>query len=296
MNFVIYLLLILLSLLLGGFVYLFFKEYLRNENEILEIRNQLTSYNFIANSEFYKRELLNIFETKIKNRNASSIKNEGHWLEKCFGVKTNSNPNPDIFGFEIKKSSKKITFGDWSADEYIFKPSFVLNDFNCQNPPISKETFLKIFGTKNVFSNRFSWSGKCVPKYDTFNEFGQMLTTDFNDNIFIVYSHKYDMFIHKKPKWVVKQDIFILAYWSKDKIKTLVNNKFNKRGFVLCTKNNDNKYANIFFGKPINFELWIELLKKGKIFFDSGMYQGNDRYYSMWRASHEIWNECITLP
>lgn len=276
-----------------GFTFTFFKEYAKNENEILEIRNHLTSYNLNENSEFFKKQLKDIFEKRIKNRNTSCIKDEGHWLEKCFGVEKNANPIADIHGFEIKKSSKKITFGDWSADEYIFKPSFVLNDFNQQNPSLTKDKFLMIFGTKNTILQRFSWSGKCVPQYNTFNDYGQMLTSDFNDNLYIIYSHKHDMFLNRKPKWVQKQNIYVLAYWSKDKIKTLVNNKFNKRGFIICTKNNFNNFQNIFFGKPINFEMWMQLLKSGKIFFDSGMYQGNDRYYSMWRASNEIWSECI---
>ena len=35
-------------------------------------------------------------------------------------ISHNSNNEPDILGYEMKKNSSKITFGDFSASEYLF--------------------------------------------------------------------------------------------------------------------------------------------------------------------------------
>lgn len=45
--------------------------------------------------------------------------------------------------------------------------------------------------------------------------------------------------------------------------------------------------------KPIDFKLFKKLFKENKIVFDSGMYQGNSRNYSMFRASSKIWKSLI---
>ena len=34
-------------------------------------------------------------------------------------------------------------------------------------------------------------------------------------------------------------------------------------------------------------------LNKGDIFFDSGMYQGNNRNYSQWRSANWFWEELV---
>ena len=43
----------------------------------------------------------------------------------------------------------------------------------------------------------------------------------------------------------------------------------------------------------MNFENWIELVKQGVVFFDSGMYVGNKRPYSQWRANNNYWDSLI---
>ena len=42
------------------------------------------------------------------------------------------------------------------------------------------------------------------------------------------------------------------------------------------------------------YENSIELVKKKVVFFDSGMYQGNKRPYSQWRANNKYWDSLIT--
>jgi hypothetical protein len=65
-----------------------------------------------------------------------------------------------------------------------------------------------------------------------------------------------------------------------------VNDKFNQKGWFICKKDRSGVYNQIVFGNPIPFEQWIDMVRAGEIFFDSGMYFGNDRPYSQWRASN----------
>ena len=55
------------------------------------------------------------------------------------------------------------------------------------------------------------------------------------------------------------------------------------KGFFICKKNN----KNICFGKPFDYDYFIEGIKNNKIYFDSGMYEGNRRNYS------QIWKDLI---
>jgi len=64
--------------------------------------------------------------------------------------------------------------------------------------------------------------------------------------------------------------------------------------FFICMKNKKTKlYEKIGFGKPFNFEFFIEKFKTNEIFFDSGMYKGNNRNYSQFRANNNFWHKLI---
>jgi hypothetical protein len=52
-------------------------------------------------------------------------------------------------------------------------------------------------------------------------------------------------------------------------------------------------YNKISFGRPINYDEWLLLIKNRLIIFDSGMHAGNKRPYSMWRATNSIWETMI---
>jgi hypothetical protein len=158
---------------------------------------------------------------------------------------------------------------------------------------------MTIFGSqktslyKCINNERVSWAGSCVPRYNVFNEHGQTLVADNSNNIYALYSHKYDKHSQYKPLWTRKQDCYILAYWDHEKLRANINAKFNQRGFVLCQKNKKNVYDKLYFGKSIDFQTWMTAFKKGYIFFDSGMYQGNRRNYSLWRGSQSFWYSLI---
>ncbi|MFC1802190.1 LlaMI family restriction endonuclease [Patescibacteria group bacterium] len=237
-----------------------------------------------------------MFNKKVKGKKADLSKytvkhagKEGHWLEKQMGIKPNADNLPDLYGYEMKKSTKsKTTFGDWSADYYIFKDE----KYN-----ITRDTFLQIFGKPNEKKKgRFSWSGEPIPTIKKYSTFGQKLFVDKNNNILIKYDYDKDMRINKKdiiPKIMQKKDLLI-ARWDVDSIKKKLEDKFNVNGWFRCLKNSDGIYNKIVFGEPVNFDNWVVGVKAGEVFFDSGIYQGNARNYSQWRANNSYWDNLIT--
>ncbi len=89
-------------------------------------------------------------------------------------------------------------------------------------------------------------------------------------------------------------DNLIIAKWYSQSLQVKLERKFNQNGWFTCTKNLMGAYETISFGSPMNYVSWIQLFKDGIVFFDSGMYQGNVRPYSQWRASTGFWHSLIT--
>lgn len=254
-----------------------------------------------------KKDIIKLFYDNVKgieicldnNVNKNHCGKEGHWLETRMGIKHNGRNEPDINGFEMKKqSNKKITLGDFNASEYAFSGKnqrIIINEYNnwTDDIKIDRNQFIKYFGNKNPKKyNRYSWSGKCVPTYNNWNENGENLLINENNDIIIYYSYSKDTRDIKInfPEYL-RNDNIIIAIWKNEKMKNNINNKFNKKGFFICKKIN-NKYEKICFGKPFNFEYFIDCIKNKKIIFDSGMYIGNNRNYSQFRGS-EFWDELI---
>jgi len=227
---------------------------------------------------------------------------KGHWLETQMGIAHNGNNEPDIHGYEMKNetTSGKITFGDWSADEYIFLHGRGKNKTNSVNINylITRSEFFKLFGKPNpTKNNRLSWSGTpCPTYYGDITTFGQELTIDHNGNIIIMYHFSKDCRENKNEliPYNMQHDGLVIAKWNKENIKKRIENKFNKNGWFKCSTDYDGKYDKIHFGDPINYESWIKLFKDKKIFFDSGMYESNLRPYSQWRSATGVWVSLIT--
>jgi hypothetical protein len=226
--------------------------------------------------------------------NANHDGKEGHWVERQLGVKANSANKPDLLGFEVKKEAKsKITFGDWS-------PSVALWKNNKPYANIKKldrdEEFLVYFGKPNDEKNgRFSWSGEPIPKINVFNSFGQIMRVQDNGDVVIMYSFEKDNRPNKErliPSYLKKNDL-VLAKWLHEDLKRRVEDKFNDNGFLICFKDSFGAYVKIGFGDPFCFRDWLELVKTGDIYFDSGMKQGNPRPYSPWRANNNIWHNLV---
>ena len=254
-----------------------------------------------------KEKIIELFYKNVKGKKSDTSSSnqkhdgkKGHWLEKQMGISVNADNKPDIFGYEMKNqtSSGKITFGDWSADEYIFqhgRPKKIHN--TNQNYSISKNQFLEIFGKPNTLkSNRLSWSGTPCPSHvNKRNSYGQILEVDSDDNITISYSYSKDLRenrVNLVPK-EMRVGNLVLAKWHKVSIQKKLEDKFNQQGWFTCKMDKKGYYQSIHFGKPMNFETWIQLLKDGIVFFDSGMYYGNSRNYSQWRSSTSFWNSLI---
>ena len=129
------------------------------------------------------------------------------------------------------------------------------------------------------------------------------MSIDESLNISITYSFEKDQRGNKfdlMPKEFHSNNL-LLAKWygyeknnnsKKSALETKISKKFNQKGWFKCLMKN-NTYNEIAFGKPINFESWMNYVQKGDIFFDSGMYQGNNRNYSQWRSINSFWEELI---
>lgn len=252
-----------------------------------------------------KQDIITLFNNNVKGveiclkeQNKKHCGKEGHWLETKMGIKHNSKNEPDINGYEMKKSSPKTTLGDFSATEYAFSGKNKRNTINSLNNwsdemKLNRCEFIKIFGTPNTSkNNRYSWSGKCVPVYNNYNTCGQILIINEYNDILIYYSFSNDTRNEKFnfPLFLQNDDI-VIVLWKAEKMKMRIDNKFNKKGFFICKKIGDT-YEKICFGRAFNFEYFIECMKSKKIIFDSGMYDGNSRNYSQFRGSC-FWNELI---
>ena len=226
----------------------------------------------------------------IKSTTAKNHAEEGHWLEKQMGILPNSKNEPDNMGYEQKKSSAKISFGDWSASDYIYK-----NKIN----NMSRSEFLKTFGSPNPKKdNRYSWSGKVFPKYGTaFNYAGQRIIFNKDDDLIIEYSYNHDSRDTRLAfdNCLKLDEPIQLAIWKKSKLEKHINSKFGVKGFYICKKNTkDGTYDKICFGNTIDFPYFKKGLENGTIILDSGMYEGNPRQYSQFRASSNMWDSLIT--
>ncbi|MGL4562705.1 MAG: LlaMI family restriction endonuclease [Brevinema sp.] len=262
-----------------------------------------------------KERIIELFRENVKNRfpdtSASNTRHdgkEGHWLERQFGIMANADNSADLFGYELKNSTaSKTTFGDWSANQYIFKTGQYIRYFIGKNYKERQDSFCAIFGKPNINkNNRFSWSGSPIPKINKYNEFGQKLEISENKDIIALYSYSKDLRPNKDQIVPIElqQENLILARWfgitsptrkRADKcLKEKLEDKFNNLGWFTCKKGEDGSYQELCFGKPMSYDNWIELIQQGVVFFDSGMYQGNARPYSQWRANNSYWDSLIT--
>ncbi len=105
-----------------------------------------------------KEELIEIFRNNVRGRvpivdnmNQRHDGRNGHWLEAQFRITHNADNYADIFGYELKnETTSKTTFGDWSANEYIYKDPRYSDVFNNRTTIQNRDLFLSIFG-KPIF-------------------------------------------------------------------------------------------------------------------------------------------------
>ena len=94
---------------------------------------------------------------------------------------------------------------------------------------------------------------------------------------------------------VLRRDDVVLATWHRESLKMKLENKFKEHGWFKCIQDSKGhgKYVGMVFGGPIEFEDWVQQVRLGNVYFDSGMYEGNTRKYSQWRASNAFWTSLI---
>lgn len=248
-----------------------------------------------AKTAAIKREIIALFNKNVRGKVADTSKSNaahdgrvGHWLEDNMNLQRNGRNEPDYKGFEMKNHTRgKTSFGDWSADEYIFRR---------KGGEVTRNDFFAIFGSPNARKKgRLSWSGRPSPKVGVWNEFGQKLRVDRENNIFALYDYGKDKRPNKArlvPKALQKK--VVIARWDAASMRLKVERKFNKRGWFKCQQNTKTGvYDAIVFGPPFNFDQWITGVRSGEIYLDSGMYMGNVRPYSNWRASNNYWDKLV---
>lgn len=255
-----------------------------------------------------KEQIISVFRTKVKGKkpdtsgaNKRHDGKVGHWLETQFNIGHNASNSADISGFELKnETASKTTFGDWSANEYIYSNPLYSGIF-----ANDRDKFLEVFGKPNPKkNNRLSWSGEPCPKIDRYNKFGQRLSVVENNDIVAEYDYSKDERPNKSEivPTVLQQGNIVIARWYGNSVpsgkkgkclKQKLEDKFNDKGWFTCKTDVSGAYCEICFGKPMTFDNWIELVKSGVVFFDSGMYQGNERPYSQWRANNNYWDSLI---
>ena len=263
-----------------------------------------------------KEQLIKIFRERVKGRrpdvSTSNPRHDGkygHWLERQYQISANADNKADILGYELKNAtSSKTTFGDWSPNYFIFKDKKFFHIFNGDKAPERQDQFVRMFGKPNAKKQgRYSWSGQPIPKLGNYNSFGTIMVIEPNLDIAIYYDHSKDQRIDKSeivhPEF--RNGIIEIARWfgatkpanCGNSVKTLkekLEDKFNQNGWFTCKLNSQGAYDRICFGAPMNYDNWIELVRSGEVFFDSGMYEGNNRPYCQWRANNSFWESLIT--
>lgn len=244
--------------------------------------------------EIVRRFQRNVYgrEPNTSGLNQNHDGRSGHWLETQMGVSHNANNEADLLGYEMKNHTRiKTTFGDWSADYYIFK-----NKRNRESE-LSRNEFIRIFGKPNdQKGGRYSWSGEPIPTIQRPSSWnGSKMLIDEHDTIKIVYSYSRDPRLNKEQAVPIclQQENLILASWSRAWLEPKLTNKFGQNGWFKCLQDNNGIYCKIVFGEPMNFDNWLNLVRSGVIFFDSGMYVGNSRNYSLWRANNSYWDSLV---
>lgn len=269
----------------------------------------------ITKNEREKERIIELFRKNVKGKipnvdgkNERHDGRKGHWLEQQFEITANANNEADLLGYELKnETTSKTTFGDWSANIYVFTSSKYSSLFEGDKKYEKQDNFVKIFGKPNEEKGgRYSWSGSPCPKIDSYNPFGQILSIESNNDIVALYSYSQDKREDKAnivPKELQIENLEIARWYGEksptskrgDKcLKDKLEDKFNDKGWFTCKTDDNGKYDKICFGKPVNYEEWIKLVKEGIVFFDSGMYEGNKRPYSQWRADNKFWDSLIT--
>ena len=216
---------------------------------------------------------------------------EGHWLEDRMGIRHNASNAPDLFGYEMKKrTSGVITLGSWDPNYWMFRDP---------ENRLDRDGFLRAFGQPNPEKgNRMSWSGSPVPKIDRINGFGMRIEVG-SEAISFFYSFSSDKRPEKNtlvPPNLQREELEVCKWnlTGRKSLREKVEKKFNQLGWFECIKNEAGAYTGLAFGNPFTFETFLDYFRRGLVYFDCGMYEGNPRNYCQWRSRNSFWDTLIS--
>jgi hypothetical protein len=87
--------------------------------------------------------------------------------------------------------------------------------------------------------------------------------------------------------------LILLAKWAYQDIKEHVEKKFNQKGFILCKQHCKESFEHIRFGQSITVDIFLNGIRSGNIFLDSGMHANTSRNYSAFRAKGQFLDALI---
>jgi hypothetical protein len=237
-----------------------------------------------------KQEIIDLFNNNVKGKeiclkeghNKTHCGKEGHWLENQFGIKPNSNNEPDINGYEMKTGESSTTYIDKAPDVKYLNGVVIKN-----RDKKTKQELWRKYSSKKM-SEDATIGGWSVKKY---NDSGQKMIIDDHNNIQIVYDYDNDSRENKDSLGLDKTP-HIIMQWNAASLKTSIERKFNQNGWYKCVKEG-NVFTKICFGNPMTFDLWIEQVKKGVIYHDGySKLKGRGRH--VFRAANKFWDSLIT--
>lgn len=221
---------------------------------------------------------------------------EGDWLTRKMGLTVNGDNEPDFDGFEMKKDSQKVSFGDWS-------PNIALYPGRGRCGELTRIDFLRAFGVTRIDAgraggDRYSWSGDAFPKVGLTNKSGQNLSVSIDGDISVTYSYSKDTRPYRTdvvPSRYREAEVKLVV-WTSDYMRIRVESKFNVRGWFICLKNKRGEYDRLLFGPPLNYERFLYLVRTGVAYCDCGMHSDTSRPYMTWRAAKSVWESLADTP
>jgi len=242
-----------------------------------------------------KRQIIQLWDQGVKGKQLdTSSKNEehcgkeGHCLEEAMGFKPNGKNEPDILGFEMKCDTKTgvTTFIDKEPDYFQIKGEKFTGISKKCNVDKREQLWNNMYrqGTRKKDEKRIG--GWNINKYDVDGQ--KMIVTDDN-GLEVIYNYNHDTREYKDKcldDYYKNGEDHIICKWEKKTLEEFINRKFNQKGFFICNK------EKICFGKQISFEMWIQGVKDGIIYYD-GYSKINGRWRGGFRAKNDYWHSLI---
>jgi len=242
-----------------------------------------------------KKEIIRRWEQNVKgkqldisSKNEKHCGKEGHCLEEAMGITPNGKNEPDIFGYEMKNDTKVgvTTFIDKEPDYFKIKDEKFTGISRKSNVDKKEQIWNNMYRQNTRKKGEKRIGGWKINKYDMDGQ--KMIITDDN-SLEVVYNYNYDTREYKDNclyDYYRNGEDHIICKWDKKTLEEFINRKFNQKGFFIC------KADKICFGKPISFDMWIQGVKDGVIYYD-GYSSIDGRWRGCFRANNKYWHSLV---